>query len=346
MPEWICRDDAILPMPNFLPLSIITRKTVRGATPSIVIERLRNCFVSRSIVIELIFNDHASVLLSFISNTSYVKMFLHLYLETSRETAGDQGGIIVETKKHSGNAVLFARESKAILRAANGTIKDPIKNHRPPLKPVFLRKRKSEECFLMIENINEIISDGLDSMLIGWTSLCALTDTSISNQIDSEFASKVVLGVDNDETGTDINSNLVDILSNDKSELDHELFKRIQTLSFSVLHNALSTLMSKEVLDEAIQRNVFLRADLVEILIDEITEAEVKLHEAYLAAASLAIIVQASKEGRKHAVCCGVFEILITAQYVGERNHAKLAAACRNALIALTFHDEQVLENI
>jgi len=208
------------------------------------------------------------------------------------------------------------------------------------LKPLSIGKQRHEESILAIENADQLIKkDRIDAKINGWTDLCSLTTAQASDHTCAIYTSKVLLGVDGGETSTDINMNVFQTLFDEQevcdTDVENQLSERIRGLAFCALNNALHTLQSHRSLNSIMQENTCIESELVSLLIDGVSSATKKPYEAYLSAACLETIMQASAKARQNAAQYGAQDVLIQGKYTGEYFFHSLAKASEHALVAL-----------
>mmetsp|Transcript_6877 Transcript_6877/g.10132 ORF Transcript_6877/g.10132 Transcript_6877/m.10132 type:complete len:353 (+) Transcript_6877:58-1116(+) len=340
--QWKC--EQLPSLPEFVPLAK-THKKVRGSCTSIVTKRICSYIASQSIIAEELDGDNARAVLRFTSGAVTAKIGLQLY---SGEQERDL--IIVEAVRLSGDALLYIRECKAILRAAKGSSSGSIDGthrsqlrrprHYKLLKPLPIGKYRLEESISAIENADQLIKkDRIDAKINGWTVLCSLTTAQTSDHACATYTSKVILGVDGGETSTDINMNVFQTLFDEQeacdTDVENHLSERIRDLAFCALNNALHTLQSHRSLKSIMQENTYIESELVSLLIDRVSSAAKKPYEAYLSAACLETIMQASAKARQNAAQYGAQDVLMQGKYTGECFFHSLATASQHALVAL-----------
>lgn len=331
--QWRC--EKLPSLPDFIPLAR-THKKIKGSSTSTVTKRICSYIASQSIIAEELDGENSRAVLRLTSGLATVKIGLQLYAGQERDV------IIVEAVRLSGDALLYRRECKAVLRAAKGEQLRSSASKRPreTLSSLSIDQRRREDGILAVENADQLIKkDRIDAKIIGWTNLCALTTAEARNRAGAAYTSKVVLGVDAGETSTDVNMNVFQVLS-DKQEacgtdVENHLSERIRGLAFCALNNALNTLQSNRSLNAAMQGNEYLESELVAILIDGVKSADIKPYEAYLSAACLKTMMQASVKARRNAIQYGAEEVLMQAKYTGGCSFYSLAKASEHALIAL-----------
>lgn len=384
--EWNCT--STLPsIPDFTPLAT-THASIRSSSANNedITRRLCECFAKRSLVTEELNAENARAVVRCTKDVHTTKIGVQLYQKNAT-------AVIVEVVRLSGDMLLFRRESQAILSAAQGdnklnknkkketkTKKNPCmtSTKRPVLsRPAPVKKRSrsggSQEedqdmhmhMHMAIEKTDELIKkDRMDARIIGWASLCALTDSSSTDgsgqgsaSTDTAVhASKIVLGLD-DEMVTDIHMNVFDILSSSrggacentttrsdciidevhasqKTSIEIELALRIRRLAFQALQNALHTLyVSGNV--RLLQAQDYLKHDLMMLLVEEMKCADESPCEASMAAACLKVLFLLLQQGDDRESQSGAQEVLLQAKYTGGCSYADLAIASERALTAL-----------
>jgi len=384
--EWNC--SSTLPsIPDFTPLAM-THASIRSRSNTNnddITRRLCECFAKRSHVTEELNAEDARAVVRCTKDVHTTKIGVQLYQKNDGKT-------IVEVVRLSGDMLLFRRESQAILSAARGDDKLALKKKkcnpymtstkRPVLsRPAPVKKRSrsggtntsvntSQEdqdvhmhmhMHMAIEKTDELIKkDRMDARIIGWASLCALTDSSHSCTVTDTavHASKIVLGLD-DEMATDIHMNVFDILSSrgdttevqvhasQKTSIEIELALRIRRLAFQALQNALHTLYLSG--NRLLQAQDYLKNthDLMMLLVEEMKCADVSPCEASMAAACLKVLfllLQQDDRHRERMIQSGAIaqEVLIQAKYTGGCSYADLAIASERALTALNARNNDV----
>lgn len=381
--EWNCT--STLPsIPDFTPLAT-THASIRSSSANNddITRRLCECFAKRSLVTEELNAENARAVVRCTKDVHTTKIGVQLY---QKKTA-----VIVEVVRLSGDMLLFRRESQAILSAAQGddklnqnketkktkknscmtSTKRPVLSRPAPVKKRSRSGGSQEEdqdvhmhMHMAIEKTDELIKkDRMDARIIGWASLCALTDSSSTDgsgqgsaSTDTAVhASKIVLGLD-DEMVTDIHMNVFDILSSSrggcentttrsdciidevhasqKTSIEIELALRIRRLAFQALQNALHTLyVSGNV--RLLQAQDYLKHDLMMLLVEEMKCADVSPCEASMSAACLKVLFLLLQQGDDRESQSGAQEVLLQAKYTGGCSYADLAIASERALTAL-----------
>jgi len=383
----------------------------RNSSSDDITRRLCECFAKRSHVAEELNAEDARAVVRCTKGVHTTKIGVQLYQKNDGKTTK---AVIVEVVRLSGDMLLFRRESQAILFAARSDDKlnkNKIKNKkkiknpcmtstkRPVLsRPAPVKKRSrsaggggpQEEdqdvhmhMHMAIEKTDELIKkDRMDARIIGWASLCALTDSSYTDGGQGNtstsaavHASKIVLGLD-DEMATDIHMNVFDILSSrddgcenttpsdciddvhasQKTSIEIELALRIRRLAFQALQNALHTLYLSGNL-HLLQAQDYLKHDLMMLLVEEMKCADVSPCEASMAAACLKVLflllqqddseshneeTQGSSVHRGAMIQSVAQEVLIQAKYTGGCSYADLAIASERALTALNARNNDV----
>eukprot|EP00816_Leptocylindrus_hargravesii_P012407 CAMPEP_0196811236 /NCGR_PEP_ID=MMETSP1362-20130617/17027_1 /TAXON_ID=163516 /ORGANISM="Leptocylindrus danicus, Strain CCMP1856" /LENGTH=400 /DNA_ID=CAMNT_0042186505 /DNA_START=34 /DNA_END=1236 /DNA_ORIENTATION=- len=382
--EWNC---STLPsIPDFTPLAT-THASIRSSTSANdITRRLCECFAKRSLVTEELNADEARAVVRCTRDAHTTKIAVQLYQKNESKTTA----VIVEVVRLSGDMLLFRRESQAILSAARGDNelnkkkkkeeekkKNPCMSStkRPVLsRPVPVKKRSRSggttsqgdhdvHMHMAIEKTDELIKkDRMDACIIGWASLCALTDSSTDGGHGTAVhASKIVLGLDEEMT-TDIHMNVFEILSsrcceNTRSDIDEvhtshktsieiEIALRIRRLAFQALKNALHTLYSTGNV-HLLQAQDF-KHDLIMLLVEEMKFADVSPCEASMAAACLKVLFLLLQQNDRDshnedgAIQSEAQEVLIQAKYTGGCSYADLAIASERALAALNARNNDV----
>ena len=236
---------------------------------------------------------------------------------------------------------------------------------------------EDENSLLALEIAASLLKkDRIDARQLGMESLCLLTDPASAGSHVALIASRVVLfgsvhseNMDDtdflpDELGVreavlslvqfgrlGENGDLFDVEEEDSdTELDQnekEYNEHLHNLALAVLANSLETLKmsesgygqsANEFLEESKEIS---NRELLSTLLNVLSRAESKPHEACLSAQCLNSLFQASKEAKRKARDLNAKQIVVTALDVGRRTHVKLETETKNVMRELEKQDDE-----
>ena len=217
--------------------------------------------------------------------------------------------------------------------------------------------------------------DRMDARQLGMESLCLLTDPSSAGTHVALVASRVVLfgsaQVENMDEGDFLSEELGvreavlsliqfgrlgengDLFEEEEdsddelNENEREHNEHLHNLALAVLANSLETLKmstsenkpsANEFLEESKEIS---NREILSTLLNVLSRAESKPHEACLSAQCLNSLFQASKEAKRKARDLNAKQIVVTALEVGTRTHVKLEAETKNVMRELEKRDDE-----
>jgi hypothetical protein len=287
-----------------------------------------------------------------------VKFFIRFYLEESNT-------IMVELQRKCGCTMVFRRAARVILRAASGLVEDPnpsLTLRKRPNRPLLKRSERpsipikdtdekeakwpitSENeqggAAIALEFVDDMMrKDRLDANLLGIESLLLLTKVETVGNSTATLAAHAVFGsrrgynemYEQVTRALELPDDLCDALTGRHAQ-------RMRSHALTILANSLEILLKhdKNELRAIMHRQGWLlEENLLTKLLSELSDSEIRPHDAHQAARCLNTIITISSEGKARAIELGAPSIVSGSQRVGYCCHSLLAHESENAIISL-----------
>eukprot|EP00978_Attheya_sp_CCMP212_P003575 scaffold7494_cov55-Attheya_sp.AAC.7 len=346
MGPWNIRVESLMKLSSLYPLER-TRISVKTAELSIIAERIVTCLRKLSIVAA-----------TAIAETSGdVTFFIRFYLE-------ENNTIMVELQRKCGCTMVFRRAARVILRAAAGledanpSLALRKRPNRPLLKrserpsiPIKDGDEKEAVSFVTSENeqggaaialefVDDMMKkDRLDANLLGIESLLLLTKVDTVGNSTATIAARAVFGsrrgyneiYEQVTRALEFPDDLCDALTGRHAQ-------RMRSHALTILANSLEILLKhdKNELRAIMHRQGWLlEGNLLTKLLSELSDSEIRPHDAHQAARCLNTIITISSEGKARAIELGAPSIVSGSQRVGYCCHSLLAYESENAINSL-----------
>lgn len=340
------RPDDFPPLPR-------TSRVVRAASAHVVSSRISDCLQSRSIKARF---SKADGNVAKCRNTDFCKFTIRLY-------SGEDGGVLVEVHRLSGDCISFMKDCRAVLNASEGKMEP----HASDDKPLYLRLPVSEMAFLKTASLPpvsreeetdcvnitaELLSSRQsDTNMLGMESLVIQTDPLRSPKSTAVMASRMIL-CPNDQGNKSFNMHnyvMSLLIYGDEDDSpsapeedpamaaieDHSA--RLRNLAASALSNALSLLAAEGVLPAAVSpHREWYASVLIPRLIQDLSTAARHPHDACYASRCLSTLAESSVEFASKMRDEGGREATRNAEEVGAREFALLARDAGSCLKILS----------
>lgn len=382
--NWVVQDDGLRDVPSFYPLEQ-SSLTLNNVKPSEIASRISDCCRVMSVqaafdndlgTASLTTAEHVEIHLSLWQGTGDNSTIVE---------AQRRKGSVLAYHKYCRNLLdaaqgVFTLESFVVSEEQNRHVN--LVETVAGVETISGEEKGSEDenSLLALEIAASLLKkDRIDARQLGMESLCLLTDPASAGTHAAVIASRVVLfGSVQDENLDDAdflpdelgvreavlslvqfgrlgeNGDLFEEEEDSDSEVnDHEreYNEHLHNLALAVLANSLETLkMSRS--ENKPSANEFLEEskeisnrELLSTLLNVLSRAESKPHEACLSAQCLNSLFQASKEAKRKARDLNAKQIVVTALDVGRRTHVKLETETKNVMRELEKHDDENLND-
>lgn len=350
-PSFIDGDYESLPeVPLFYPIER-TSTVVECRDPGLIADRILVCLQKLSIIAK--FNSREAS--AFAEALDFTKFYIRLY----KNSTTNHAGILVEMQRVEGDSFNFIKYVQAILAAARGEAlfdeRSATGRWRSSLgyipssvlscRTLHQEKKQGEKDCEYLLAVEELLTkDRSDAVLLGIDSLLVLTDNMRSNV--SSCAAKAVLFGTHPVIKEFIHKCIhhpQTVLSPEDIafDFDSRQCEIIHTTALAILGNSLQSayddtkcinvLDSLAFSEEWIGRN----NGIVDVLIHELSQAEVQSHNAYHAARCMGILLD-SQNMRSVLIDRGLHHVMKASHLVGHRRHSLLERECHAALALMT----------
>lgn len=333
--NWLVRNEALTHVPDHFLLEK-TSRFISGTNASTVSARISECLCSRSI--EVVYHDTKAK--AKCRNSDYVKFQIRLYSGRGEY----KHGVIVEVQRRSGSCLSFMKDCHAILNAAEGDYGDD--SLLPKLTPVqdlkcLQNAHVPQETESFKKALELLMEDRLDANVLGMDYLSSLTDsTKSSEDVVVEVAKNILNGASLKVLEKIVHSIHYNYNAVEEDDLPSEahFYQKLRNHAMNVLLNLIR--ISSE-LDSGlflkIKNHPSLMDDFLNILINDLKDAQQRPHDAFAAAKSLALILEISSVHDKvRKEDCII--ALNKAKNHGSKYHLSLASESLKILHALKCH--------
>lgn len=330
-----------------------TSKLVLDTQSNVISTRISDVLQSRSIKAKFSKKSDGPNNVAKCRNTDFCKFTIGLY-------AGEEGGVLVEVHRLSGDAISFAKDCRAILAAAEGKTEDLPSNDKPlffslPVSEMKFARTASLPPLSLEEEADcmkvtaELLSSRLcDSNMLGMESLVAQTDPLKSVRSTAVTASKMILCPDDPQNlQFNVHNHVMSLLLyTEEDDLpvpedspltaleDHSA--RLRNLAASALSNSLALLAEEKSLAATLSpHQEWYATVLVPKLLQDLINATRRPHDACYASRCLAALAGSSAGFAQVMKEAGGHDAAESAEEVGAREFALLmrdAAEYHNVL--------------
>ena len=200
-----------------------------------------------------------------------------------------------------------------------------------------------------IDHVKELLlKDRLDARRLGLNSLLLLTDSRRS--LVSESAAKAVLQKDENCDST-IRDFVFNSISNPPNKsTTHDEMDWLESRDWDIIHNTALAILGNSLESVLESRNSYIapllqsqewtgRSGYIDVLLNELFNAQHRLHDAYQACRCICALVELSSDINKVLHDRNAGDILKNARLVGAMEHSMLAAECNEALSLISGHE-------
>ncbi|KAL3760283.1 hypothetical protein ACHAWU_006281 [Discostella pseudostelligera] len=353
-------DHATLPTrPDDFPL-LPTTRIVHGMNAGVISNCISDCLRIRSVKMTLCKSQGN---LARCLNTDFCRFNVRLY-------STNDGAVLVEVHRLTGDAVSFMRDCRAVFNAAEG--KSLQQQSKDEDVPMYLRFPVSQMNFLgslslppplttsqdeyaeSIKCTSELLSSHMtDSNMLGMESLVIQTDPLKTDKSSAMNVSRRILSPSDEENdGFNLHNHLMSILlCNEDSHVmnaeGHQAGEeaslsqayhvtKLRNLAMLALSNALELFSSENLLTSTISSDLeWYTSNLIPTLIHDLNMAVSNPHYACYASRCLSTLAKSSVELAHRMKDSGGLDAVKIAEEVGTREFAMLAhdaRTCRESL--------------
>jgi len=300
-----------------------TSKRIAGIDATTVATRICECLRTRSVESNY---DDANATATCLTLGS-VKFEIHLF-------RGDNGEVILETQRRSGNSIDFSKERRAIFEAVIGngvhSIEKEFNEQLPPSQMACLKDVSTEENLKQKEQwqassrfdivrIQNLLEENTTHST--YLALRFLSNMSDLSSVFTEEVSKNIL-----IEGEVIQSKIIRIIEDDflyPLDDQYDTLREMKLLTLSVIEQALSTLSMKGSMKIVSEQHWILNK-LVPYLFVTITNAAERPHDASIAIGCLRFLMENSYKVFLKVNSEETLSLLKHATQIGSKAHAYL----------------------
>lgn len=336
---WTVDDAFLRSPPKDFPLER-TRRAFPGMKFNDAAKLISRCFHTRSIKTEY----SKSEVLATCRNVDFVKFTVRIYL--------DDGSILVVVQRLCGDGMSFMQDYRAIIAACEG---ESVKNLRPakplqicmPPELPFLTESKVLESVQIVAGL--LASDKIDSKMLGMESLVSISDSLKTCKATSIICAKSILCHEKEDNDFfDVHNFLMGVILHGyqsdfvfKSHVDQTALsnyeEKMRNLALQSTSNALKLLQDEDCFKHIVGSYWF-REVLVPSLVEHVTTAKQRPHDACFACRCLLYLASSSRDFAEKIKEEGGLRALEEAEQVGNSEFALLASEadiCRKELMAM-----------
>jgi len=335
--RWVLPEGSVKPIPPCYPLERSSTLVQNSSSVEIAC-RISECLQRRSIAASYDTKKAKAKCMS----ANGVDFRIRLYSGKGKFS----NGVIVEVQRRSGSSVSFQRDCAAILDSAGSGLNSSVESSShdaPTLLPRTEQHVSTAQHMAGTSSISRaeslLTSNRLDANVLGLKSLCLMTNALQSGSETALNCSRVILS---DVNGTRIRDVIISLVLHNKMpsvrEFDGAIRGYLDTLrnfSMTVIANAVDILAKENELGSVLTYQSWLVDDYMDVLIEDLKQAENRPNEASTAARCLGNVVKASPEARTKAMQLGAAKLMGMALDVGRASHDNLAKETRKCVAVL-----------